>query len=175
MACEGSYEKSEESDQVLIDAMKRVADRLPKGSGAASSSAAADGAPATEAAAAAGCGSDAAANSSNASSGSSSSTLGNRGDSAFRLFEELSGSLKADTLPLHRAVAYGHKLVVELLLTANADPNLRCCHGYSPLLQVGAAIISLLVTQLTPTGHLSGCSCAVPVLIKSALPPSYSF
>jgi hypothetical protein len=147
MACDGSFEKSDDGDRALSDAMECVLSKLPgysrtrwrtaNSSATASGSiaAAADGAPATEAAAGSSR-SDAAANSSHANN---SSALGSRDKSAFRLFEELSGNLKADTLPLHRAVAYGHKLVVELLLMANADPNLRCCHGYSPLLQVRAA------------------------------------
>jgi hypothetical protein len=77
----------------------------------------------------------------------------------FKLCEEQSGSNKAESLPLHRAVAYGHKQVVSLLLAANADPNLRCCHGFSPLLQVSAAFLqvpasrSVLAWQAAVTWH----------------------
>lgn len=53
-----------------------------------------------------------------------------------RLVEETSVNNKVDTLPLHKAVQFGHLQSVEVLLAGGADPNHRCCHGYSPLLQV---------------------------------------
>jgi ankyrin repeat protein len=131
----------DDDNSALLGAVGRVFSKVPGGADADSiaaahaAAAATYGVPVAEAAAAADSSdSDAAVYSSR----TNSSVLGNR-ESAFRLFEEQSSVLKAETLPLHRAVAYGHKVVVEVLLAANADPNLRCCHGYSPLLQVGAA------------------------------------
>lgn len=78
--------------------------------------------------------SDSSGSKQNGASSSSSSSK------AYQLFEEQSPASKCETLPLHKAAQYGYADTVGILLAGGADPNYRCCHGYSPLLQVNKLV-----------------------------------
>jgi ankyrin repeat protein len=123
---------------------------------------------------------DDAADSNGGSADAAGVASSSRSKSSFRLVEEQSASGKSETLPLHRAVAYGHKQVVELLLAVNADPNLRCCHGYSPLLQVRAAVQHLAswcknVTYMLGDEAMDAINAFLQALVEHADGFDYAF
>lgn len=81
---------------------------------------------------------------------------------AYQLFEERSPAGKCETLPLHKAAQFGYADTVGLLLAGGADPNYRCCHGYSPLLQVtwrgNSARCDLFLKCQEPHGRTYACA-----------------